>query len=49
MKLKYLQVMNIDVQVVSFHGTHVAERTGTHQGPFIKEYSKLELIIYSVP
>ena len=30
-----------------FHGTHVAERTRTHPGLFIKDCSKLKLIIYS--
>ena len=34
MKMKYLQMMNIDVHkiVQGFQGTHVAERPRTHRG-----------------
>ena len=51
MKMRYLQIMNIDVHTVlqGIQGTYVAERTRTHQRPFIKDCSKLKLIIYSVP
>ncbi len=37
MKMKYLQMMNIDEHKIlqGFWGTHVPERTRTLQGPFI--------------
>ncbi len=37
MKMKYLQMMNIDEHKIlqGFRGTHVAERTRTIEGPFI--------------
>ena len=51
MKIKYLQMMNIDEDKIlqGFHRTHIAERTRTPQEPLIEDCSKLKLIIYSVP
>ena len=47
MKMKYLQMMNIDEHNIlqGFHGIHAAE-TGTLQGPFIADCSQPKLIIY---
>ena len=41
-KIKYLQMMNIELLELlqTFPGTNVAERTRTHQGSFIKHWSK---------
>ncbi len=49
--MKYLQMTDIEVHKILqvFQGTHIAERTRTHQGSFIKDCSKVALIIYSVP
>ena len=54
MKMKYLQMMNIDVHktLQGFQAAHVAKRTRTLQRPLIEDCNKLNLLklsIYSVP